>query len=357
MGQKIVIAETDARNAKRMAEALRQQGFDVVTASDASHALSAARHERPEVVVIANPLAGGSGMVALKRIRSNVYTTNIPVLMLVKSDREAREALRLGAQECLEPEPDGARLHAAIRKHLLEELDFTSPPADVVQAPARLEALQDTGLLDSPPEDSFDRLTRLTQRLLGAPTALVSLVDRERQFFKSQAGLGEPYASARQTDLSHSFCQWVVAARDKLVVEDSAQHPALKSNLAVKYMNVQAYAGVPILGKGGEAIGSFCAIDTTPRKWTAEELETLGDLAQVTEAYAYLAALRGTQGAGRAAGATDLSISAEVAGRAIQGVARILRRFGNRLDANERDELLQIVEEQSGHLVRSVAPR
>lgn len=351
MGQKVVIADTDARNARRMAEALQQRGFDVLTTSDASHALAVAREHRPEVVVIAGQLAGGSGVVALKRIRSNVYTTNIPVLMLVKTDREAREALRLGAQECLDPEPDGDKLHAAVQKHLLEELDFTSPPAEVLKAPERMEALRETGLLDSPREDTFDRLTRLTQRLVGAPTALVSLVDGERQFFKSQAGLGEPFASARQTDLSHSFCQWVVAARDKLVVEDSRAHPALKSNLAVKYMNVQAYAGVPILSKGGEAIGSFCAIDTTARKWTEEELETLGDLAQVTEAYAHLAVARQS----RAAGATDLSVSADVAGRAIQGVARILRRFGNRLESGERDELLQIVEEQSSHLVQSVA--
>jgi ActR/RegA family two-component response regulator len=355
MPQKIVVAETDTRNA-RMAEALQQRGFEVVTASDASHALAAARQERPEVVIIANQLAGGTGVVALKRIRSNVYTTNIPVLMLVKSDREAREALRLGAQECLEPQPDADKLHAAIQKHLLEDLDFTAPPAEVVQAPERLEALRETGLLDSPAESSFDRLTRLTQRLLAAPTALVSLVDRDRQFFKSQAGLGEPYASARQTELSHSFCQWVVAAREKLVVEDARQHAVLKSNLAVRYMNVQAYAGVPIHAKGGEVIGSFCAIDHTARKWTEEELETLKDLAQVTEAYAHLATARQQRDA-TAAATSSLSISADVAGRAIQGVARILRRFGNRLDASERDELLQIVEEQSAHLVESVAGR
>ena len=357
MAQRVVIAETDTRNARRLAAALQQRGFEVVSTGDAMHALTAAREHKPEVVVIANQLAGGSGVAALKRIRSNVYTTNIPVLMLVKSDREAREALRLGAQECLEPEVDGDKLHGAIQKHLLEELDFTSPPTDVLQAPDRIEALRQTGLLDSPAEDAFDRLTRLTQRLLAAPTALVSLVDQDRQFFKSQAGLGEPYASARQTELSHSFCQWVVSARDKLVVDDSSQHPVLKSNLAVKYMNVQAYAGMPIYSRGGEAIGSFCAIDNTARKWTDEELETLKDLTQVTEAYAHLAAARRERESGAAAVASNLSISADVAGRAIQGVARILRRFGNRLDATERDELLQIVEEQSGHLVESVAPR
>src|SRR4051812_12410040 len=108
-----------------MAQALKQRGFEVVTATDASHALTAARSERPEVIVMNGQLAGGGGIVALKRIRSNVYTTNIPVLMMVKSDREAREALNVGAQECLGYAPEAEALHAAVQKHLLEELDFT----------------------------------------------------------------------------------------------------------------------------------------------------------------------------------------------------------------------------------------
>jgi GAF domain-containing protein len=276
--------------------------------------------------------------------------------MMVKSDREAREALDVGAQECLASPPEPGPLHAAIQKHMLEELDFTAAPIEALQAPARVEALRDTGLLDSPAEASFDRLTRLAQRLVGAPTALVSLVDVDRQFFKSAAGLAEPQASARQTELSHSFCQWVVSGREKLVVDDAKQHPVLRSNLAVRYMNVNAYAGMPIHGRNGEAIGSFCAIDSTPRRWTAEELDTLADLAQVTEAYAQLAAARREAGAGReGAPLRNLTVSALVAGRAIQGIARILRRFGNRLDAPERDELLQVIEEQSAHLSGSVA--
>jgi GAF domain-containing protein len=190
-----------------------------------------------------------------------------------------------------------------------------------------MEELRATELLDSAPDAAFDRLTRLAQRLVGAPTALVSLVDKDRQFFKSQAGLAEPFASARQTELSHSFCQWVVSGREKLVVDDANEHAVLRSNLAVKYMTVTAYAGIPIHGRGGEAIGSFCAIDSTARRWTEEELETLKDLAQVTEAYVQRAA-----------------------GPAIQAIARILRRFGNRLDAHERDELLQVIEEQSARL-------
>ncbi|HVE77348.1 MAG TPA: hypothetical protein VNA89_00675, partial [Gemmatimonadaceae bacterium] len=82
-------------------------------------------------------------------------------------------------------------------------------PVEVGDA-GRLAALHATALLDSPAEAAFDRLTRLAARLLRAPLALVTLVDAERQFFKSCVGLPQPWAAARETPLSHSFCQHAV---------------------------------------------------------------------------------------------------------------------------------------------------
>ena len=94
----------------------------------------------------------------------------------------------------------------------------TSSAREVVQDETRLDALRRTGLLDTPPEEVFDRLTRLVRRLLGAPVVLVSLVDADRQFFKSALGLPEPWATRRETPLSHSFCQHVVATGAPLAV-------------------------------------------------------------------------------------------------------------------------------------------
>jgi signal transduction histidine kinase len=145
--------------------------------------------------------------------------------------------------------------------------------------PSRLNALRRTALLDSAPEASFDRLTRLAVRLLCVPVALISLVDDRRQFFKSHAGLSEPWATKRQTPLSHSFCQHVVTSGDPLIVDDSRDHPLVRDNLAVADLQVIAYAGVPLVSPEGHVLGSFCAIDTQPRTWTAEEIDALKDLA------------------------------------------------------------------------------
>jgi signal transduction histidine kinase len=144
----------------------------------------------------------------------------------------------------------------------------------------RLAALEETGLLDSPADDTFDRFTRLTRRALGVPVSLVSLVDDHRQFFKSAAGLGEPWATDRQTPLSHSFCQYVVADDSPLVIADARDDARLCDNLAIRDIGVIAYAGMPLRTPEGVPLGSLCAIDTEPREWTDDELEMLADLAK-----------------------------------------------------------------------------
>ena len=145
--------------------------------------------------------------------------------------------------------------------------------------PARLSALSDTNLLDSPPEYAFDRLTQLACRILHTPVVLVSLVDQDRQFFKSSIGLPAQWAAARQTPLSHSFCQHVVMSAQPLIVSDAAEDPFLRDNLAIPEIGVRAYAGIPLITSDGHTLGSFCAIDTQPREWTEEDLAALQTLA------------------------------------------------------------------------------
>lgn len=156
------------------------------------------------------------------------------------------------------------------------------PLADpaVISDPARLEAVRGTGLLDAPPHEALDRLTRLTTRLLGVPAAMVTLVDRDRQYFAAATGLEGELASSRQTPLSHSFCQHVVAEARPLVVRNAHAHPLVADNLAVSEYGVLAYAGMPLVTTDGRALGSFCAMDYAAREWSLDDLQVLQDLAQ-----------------------------------------------------------------------------
>jgi formate hydrogenlyase transcriptional activator len=147
------------------------------------------------------------------------------------------------------------------------------------QNAARLEAVSRTSLLDSPPEEAFDRLTRLAASVLHVPGAMVSLVDGNRQFFKSSVGLPEPWASLRETPLTHSFCKHVVASGEAFVVSDARQDPLVRDNLGVSELGIIAYAGVPLTATEGFTLGSFCVMDAKPREWTAEDIEVLRTLA------------------------------------------------------------------------------
>ena len=144
---------------------------------------------------------------------------------------------------------------------------------------ARMDALRAQGLLDGAPEPIFDRFARLAARVAETPTALVSVVTDERQHFAGLSGIKQPWANARQTPLSHSFCQHVVANAAPLVVEDARLDPVLCSNLAIRDLDVIAYAGFPVLSPAGHVLGSLCAIDSAPRSWPASQLEGLADIA------------------------------------------------------------------------------
>lgn len=144
---------------------------------------------------------------------------------------------------------------------------------------ARLSKLKELLLLDSPAEEAFDRLTRLAAKIVNAPVSLVSLVDIDRQFFKSFVGLPEPWASERQTPLSHSFCQYVVSTGQPLVVEDARQVPLLRDNMAIPDLDVIGYLGIPIMASDGSRLGSFCVIDSKPRQWTEREIDIVRELA------------------------------------------------------------------------------
>ena len=141
--------------------------------------------------------------------------------------------------------------------------------------PRRLAALAESGLVDSPPEQAFDRVTRLVAEVLHVPVALFTLVTDERQVFKSSVGLGE----LRETPLSHSFCRHVVDSGAPLEVVDARKHPKVRDNPSIEEYGIVAYLGVPLTTSDGVRLGALCAIDHEPREWTGRDHGVLEDLA------------------------------------------------------------------------------
>ena len=161
------------------------------------------------------------------------------------------------------------------RPHSHPESDL----ATVLQNEERLEALRQTSLLDSPPEEAFDRLTRLATAVLHVPVAVISLLDRDRQFIKSASGLSGPLDALRKTPLEHSFCKHPVGSGEPLVVPDNRRDPVVGNYTTVTDLGLMSYAGIPLVTSDGHALGTFCVLDERPHDWTDDEVEILRVLA------------------------------------------------------------------------------
>jgi predicted PurR-regulated permease PerM len=139
----------------------------------------------------------------------------------------------------------------------------------------RLAELDGLNLLDTDSETDFDQVTARLTRLFNVPMALITLVDKDRQWFKSQAGLPADLAEARSTSRDISLCGHVIAKDEVLIVRDLARDPRFANNPFVKENGLRFYAGVPLRGPNGFPIGSLCILDTKPREMTRQEQELL----------------------------------------------------------------------------------
>jgi signal transduction histidine kinase len=220
--------------------------------------------------------------------------------------------------------------------------------------PDRLGELARTGLLDSAPEEAFDRLTRLASRVLETPAALVSLVDDRREFFKSAAGISE---DDRERPLSHSYCKYVVATGEPLVAADAREHDLLKDNPAIEDYNAIAYCGIPVRSHSGHVLGSFCVVDEKPRQWSREQIETLSDLTDsvVSEVQLRLLAheLAETNQALRDFIATA-SHDMRTPLTSILGFSQLLRDSEHRFSPEQRREFVTVIGGQAERLDRLV---
>lgn len=149
-----------------------------------------------------------------------------------------------------------------------------------LDSPERLKALSEVDAFPGVPDEAFAVYTRLVAKLLDAPTALVSFVTDDRQFFPASHGVGEPWKSRGGTPLALSFCQHVVKTDDDLVVPNAPEDERVKDNAAIEELDVHAYLGVPLRAPGGEPLGALCAVDTKPREWTASDIAIMHDLAE-----------------------------------------------------------------------------
>lgn len=139
---------------------------------------------------------------------------------------------------------------------------------------ARLNALASYDVLDTPTEETFDRLTRLSKRIFNVSMTTVTFLDGHRQWFKAQQGL-----SVCETDREVAFCDIAIKQPDALIVPDASADPRFANNpLVTGEPKIRFYAGMQLRSPDGHAIGTVCVMDTKPRSFSREEEAILAEL-------------------------------------------------------------------------------
>jgi GAF domain-containing protein len=150
-------------------------------------------------------------------------------------------------------------------------------PAPVKDEAARLAALQKYAILDTEPEQAFDDLAQLASFVCGTPLAMISLIDENRQWFKSKIGI-----TASQTDRDIAFCATAIQQADVFVVPDALNDERFRNNpLVVGEPNVRFYAGAPLINEDGLALGTICVVDRVPRELGADQRAALQSLSRL----------------------------------------------------------------------------
>lgn len=153
------------------------------------------------------------------------------------------------------------------------------PPPKVPEERYRLDTLYSLGLLDTPPEERFDRITRIARRVLDVPGSMITLIDEQRLWVKSRSGI-----ELEEMPRELSFCAHAIHDDDILVVADAARDGRFADNpYVVNEPGIRAYAGCPLAAGNGNRMGTLCVCDDQPRHFSGDDEVLLRDLANIAE--------------------------------------------------------------------------
>lgn len=267
----LLMTVKDPIAANTIREAAQADDITVVEANSENHALANGHPFQPSLIV----LEWEEDQDALQL--HNKSAGDIPTIVVAPIEDEAITA-KTQVQEWLIKPFSSAYARTRIRACLLRKACHWERALTSDKEENRLASLHDLAILDTPPEERFDRITRLAASILKVPIALVSLVDRERQWFKSRYGL-----NVAETSREVSFCSHAVASQEVLVVSDTLQDSRFADNpLVTGSPRIRFYAGCPIFVEEA-CVGTLCVLDDRPHQIDAERIRLLCELAALAE--------------------------------------------------------------------------
>lgn len=278
----VLVAGVSDEDRQLLAAAAEADGIPTITEMSIERLKAAAQTDRPSLIFLGDALPDADP-VALCRVLRELQGENgkdVPIIVVTDQSKvAAEEGEAAGVTDWLtrpySMQYARSRLHAWLMRSMLRWRKAALPQNEE----DRLAAVHSLGLLDTAAEERFDRHTRIAAAALDAPIALVTLVDRDRQWFKSHQGF-----DFSETPRDIGFCSHAILDDEPLVVTDAltddrfAENPAVVGDPRVRF-----YAGIPLHDADGARVGAFCIVDHKPRNLSAAQLKMLQDIARLVE--------------------------------------------------------------------------
>lgn len=277
----VIIGVTSRDSAAILAAAVRIGTVRASYVSDGNSAVQLVRSAPPALVILEAGLPGLDGLSTCQQLRADhdPQVKNVPVVLFADQER-AREGMLAGVTGWLIPPFSTQYAQAQIQGWIMRSKCRWARAALPPDEGTRLAALRKLAILDTPPEERFDRITRIAAALAEVPMALVTLVDQDRQWFKSCLG-----TALTETPREMAFCAYTILDRKPMVVIDTLEDDRFADNpLVVGGPRIRFYAGFPVFHDDGSCLGTLCLIDTRPRRFPEATLQQLGDLACLVQA-------------------------------------------------------------------------
>jgi DNA-binding response OmpR family regulator len=276
----VLLGVSDPSIARLISEAVKADNIRVLQAGDAESTLQMFHSEQPSMLVLEQhpPAIDAAEVCRAVRCSDHADAHQVPVVV-VASPEDVASCADAGVTDWLVKPFSSVYARTKLQAWLLRTACrwIRAPlPHDEKK---RLAALHDLGVLDTAPEDRFDRITRLAAELFDVPIVVVSLVDQDRQWFKSCYGL-----DARETSREVSFCAHAILGQTAMIVPDTLLDARFADNpLVTGEPRIRFYAGYPLVLADKSCVGTLCIIDTRPRWLDEKKISLLQDLAGLTQ--------------------------------------------------------------------------
>jgi phosphoribosyl 1,2-cyclic phosphodiesterase/CheY-like chemotaxis protein len=271
----VLLGVADPSMVAVLSEAIRAEGIRFNFFSTIDEARKRISKDRPSLVILEHDEAKVDGMANCRAIRQ-IKDHETPVVM-VAAQEDPGAGAATGVSDWLIKPFTSSYARTKIRAWVLRTecrwIRATVPDDEE----GRIASLRELKILDTEPEERFDRITRLAAALFHVPMAVISLVDEDRQWFKSCLGL-----NAKETPRDAAFCAHVVYSREPMIVPDAFQDVRFADNpVVINEPRIRFYAGYPLMLDDGSCVGTLCLLDTRPRTLEGSDLERLHDLADL----------------------------------------------------------------------------